>query len=115
MGAIVGRVTDDFVKLRKEVDRILRHLNIDRCGELRAHPAHTLAGRAFALMRLALDHEHICATGLSELISDTRADNAAADDDHVRGFHGKVKIRRKKGKVKKPRSTTARHAVSEPQ
>ncbi len=61
-------------------------------------------------MRLALDHEHISATGLREMISNTRADNAAADDHNVRGFHLKEKVKRKKGKVKtsKPGNTNSK-------
>src|SRR5438552_13698673 len=86
MCAIICRVTYDFIELREEVDRILRHLDVDGRRELRAHATHALARRALALMRLALDHEHVCATRLSEVISDTRADNAAADDDDIRGF-----------------------------
>src|SRR5438876_7482234 len=92
MCAIIRRMTDDFIELRKEVDRILRHLNIDGRRELRAHAAHALTRRALALMRFTLDDEHVRATCLCEVISDTGADNAAADDDDVRGFHeGKSK------------------------
>ena len=86
MRSIVRRVAHHVVELRKEVDRILRHLDIDRRRELRAHTAHALPGRALALMRFALEHKDIGATGLREMISDTRADNAATDDDDVRGF-----------------------------
>ena len=50
-------------------------------------------------MRLALNHQDVRATGLRQVISDTRSDDAAADDDYVCGFH-KVKVKRKKEKVK---------------
>src|SRR5260221_695469 len=103
--AIVSRVSYDFVKAREVVDRVTRHLNIDRRRELRAHAAHALPGRTFALVRLALKHQHITATSLRQVISDTRTDDAAADDDYVRGFH-EVKVKRNREKVKK---TLARH------
>jgi hypothetical protein len=98
--AIIGRVTDNFVELRKEVDRILRHLNVYRRGELCAHAAHTLARRAFALVRFAFEHEHVSATLLREMISDTRSHDAAADDDHVCGFHLEIKSKKEKEKSK---------------
>src|SRR5258708_5204624 len=84
--AIVSRVSYHFIKSREEVDRVARHLNIDRRRELRAHATHAFPGRAFALMRLALKHEHISATRLGQVIGDTRSDNAAADDDYVCGL-----------------------------
>ena len=87
MRPIISRVPDDLVELRKEIDRIFRHLDVDRRGELRAHAAHALTRRAFTLMRLALKHEHVRAALLREMISDTRSDNAAADDDDVCGLH----------------------------
>src|ERR1051326_1436941 len=89
MGAVIRGVTDDFIELRKEVDRVFRHLNIDRRRELRAHAAHALTGRAFALVRFALQHQHVRATLLRQMISDTRSDDAAADDADVCSFgHG---------------------------
>src|SRR5262245_9834994 len=51
-------------------------------------------------MRFALNHEHVRATGLSEMISDTRTNDAAAYDDDVRGFHKKGKSKKEKGKSK---------------
>src|SRR3989442_9878569 len=99
MRSIIRRVAHHVIEPRKEVDRILRHLDIDPRRELRAHTAHALPGRAFALMRLALQHQNIRATGLREVISDARANDAAADDDDVRGFH-KGKSRKEKGKSK---------------
>ena len=86
MRSIVRRVAHHVVELRKEVDRILRHPDIDRRRELRAHAAHALPGRALALMRFAFNHKDIGAASLSEVISDARADDAAPDDDDVRGF-----------------------------
>src|SRR5207253_9726981 len=98
--AIVGRVSYYFVKAREEVDRVARHLNVHGCRELRALAAHTLPGRALSLMRLALDHQHVGAAGLRQMISDTRSDNAATDDDYVCGLH-KAKVKRKREKVKR--------------
>jgi len=112
MRAVISRMPDHFVELRKEVDRILRHLNVDRRRELGAHAAHALARRAFALMRLALKHEHVGAALLSQMISDTRSDNAAADDDDVCGFHAKEKVRRKGGKVKEALTCRPRPSTS---
>ena len=37
-------------------------------------------------MRFAFEHEYVCATLLGQVISDTRSDDAAADDDDVRSF-----------------------------
>ena len=62
MRSIIRRVAHHVVELRKEVDRILRHLDIDRRRELRAHAAHALPGRALALMRLPPDR-CACRTG----------------------------------------------------
>ena len=50
-------------------------------------------------MRFALNHQHIRATCLRQMISDTRANNAAADDDDVRGFH-EGQSKKDKGKSK---------------
>src|SRR5213080_5008779 len=86
MRAIIRGMADNFVELREEVDRVLRHLDVDGRRELRAHAAHALPGRAFALMSLALKHEHVRASRFCEMISDTRSDNAAADDDDVCSF-----------------------------
>src|SRR6266567_2613553 len=108
MCAIIGRMTDDFIELRKEVDRILRHLNVDRRRELRADTAHTLPGRALALMRLALDHQHVRATGLREMISDARANDAAADDDDVCSFSHSKKVSRKGAKIAKKKGEQSR-------
>src|SRR5437588_12437358 len=90
MRAIIRGVTNYFIKLRKEVDRILRHLNIDGSRELRAHTAHAFAGRALALMRFALEQQHVRASRLRKMISDTRSDDAAADDDDVCSFSHSV-------------------------
>src|SRR5437588_10782544 len=92
MRAIVRGVTNDFIKLRKEVDRILRHLNVDGSRELRAHTAHALASRAFTLVRFALNHQHVRAALLRKVISDARSDNAAADDDDVRSLHAEESL-----------------------
>src|SRR2546423_72703 len=85
--AVIRRVPYNLFKLREEVDRILRHLNVYGSRELRPHTAHALAGRTFALMRLALQHKDVRAPLLSKMISDTRSDNATANDDDVRGFN----------------------------
>src|SRR5581483_3003857 len=37
-------------------------------------------------MSLAFEHEHVCAALLGEMISDTRSNYAAANDDDVCGF-----------------------------
>src|SRR2546423_14683660 len=93
MRAIIRWVADNLFKLREEVDRILRHLNVYGSRELRPHSAHALAGRTFALMRFALQHEDVGAPLLSKMISDTRPDNATADDDDVCGFnHGLLAV-----------------------
>ncbi len=86
MRAIVRRVAYDFIKARKEVDRVPRHLYVYRRRKLRAHAAHAFPGRALALVRLALDDQHVGTSGLRQMIGDTRADNAAPDDDDVCGF-----------------------------
>src|SRR5688572_10626900 len=59
-------------------------------------------------MRLALKHENICAAGLREVISDTRSNDAAADDDYVRGFHADAKLERISLKVKSERKLVAK-------
>src|SRR5688572_23078579 len=51
-------------------------------------------------MRFALKHENIRAAGLREMISDTRSDNAATNDDDVRSFHAHAKLERISLKVK---------------
>src|SRR5688572_14469323 len=51
-------------------------------------------------MGFTFDHQHIRAAGLREVISDTRSDNAATDDDDVRGFHADAKLERISLKVK---------------
>ena len=63
-------------------DGVQRHLNVRRGGELRAHSAHALAGRAFALMRFALDDQHVAATCFGQVPGDAGADDAAANDDY---------------------------------
>src|SRR5713101_6474870 len=97
--AIVRRVAYDFIKARKEVDRVPRHLYVYRRRELRAHAAHAFPGRALALMRFALDHQHVSAAGLRQMIGDTRADDAAADNHDVCGFH-ESKSKKEKEKSK---------------
>src|SRR2546421_13095074 len=114
--AIIRRVPDNFIELRKEVDRIFRHLNVDWSRELRTHAAHALAGRPVALMRLALKHQHVGTALLREMISDARSDNAAADDDYVRGFsHGSESFaqRRSDRKSKKARVISSRLCLSD--
>src|SRR4051812_19597362 len=87
--AIVGRMSDHFIKLGKEFNRVARHLNVNRGRELYPHSPHALPGRAPALMRFAFYAQTISTAGLVQMISDARSDDAAADDDHVRGFnHG---------------------------
>src|SRR2546426_10114574 len=108
MRSIIRRVAHHVVELRKEVDRILRHLDVDRRRELRAHTAHALPGRAFALMRFAFNHKHIGATRVREVIIDTRADNAATDDDYVCGFSHSEKVSRKGAKIAKKKGEQSR-------
>src|SRR5437588_10948507 len=102
--AIIRRVPDNFIELRKEVDRIFRHLNVNWSRELDTHAAHALTGRAFALMRLALEHEHVRAALLREVIGDTRSDDAAANDDDVCGFNHEEKVSRKAWKIAKKKA-----------
>src|SRR5436853_7901599 len=52
-------------------------------------------------MRFALNHQDVRAALLRQMISDTRSDNAAADDDDVRGFHATAKVRMWERKVKR--------------
>ena len=59
-------------------------------------------------MRLALDHQHIRATGLRQMISHTRSDNAAADDDDVRRFTHSKKVSRKGAKIAKKKGEQLR-------
>src|SRR5262249_50050586 len=102
MRPIIGRMSDDFVELRKEVDRVLRHLNVHGRRELRAHTAHAFAGSALALVCFTLEHKHVRASLLREMISNTRSHNAAADDDDVCGFnHAHATLERNSRKVKK--------------
>src|ERR1041385_6098387 len=86
MGAVVCRVARHFVETRKEIDRITRHLNVDISSKLRAHPAHAFAGRAFSLVRLTLNDEHVCATLFGQVLGHARAYDATANDYDVCGF-----------------------------
>src|SRR6266566_4172187 len=72
IGALVGHHRDHFDKSEFAImvlERFFqlddsRHLNVYRRRELRAHSAQAFAGRAFALVRLALDDEQVRATRL---------------------------------------------------
>ncbi len=70
-----------------ERNRVQRHLDVGLGGELGAHSAHALAGGTFALVRLALDDEHVAAARLGQMPGDAGAHNPAADDDDVRSLH----------------------------
>src|ERR1041384_1428412 len=85
--AIIGRLPDDLVELREEVDRVARHGEVDGRRELRAHTAHAFARRALPLMRLALDDKYVAATTCGQMISHARPDDAAADDNYVCCVH----------------------------
>jgi hypothetical protein len=67
--AVIRGMSNHLIELRKEVDRVLRHLNIHRRRELRAHAAHAFAGGPFTLVGLTLDHQHI---GRSPVAPDDR-------------------------------------------
>jgi hypothetical protein len=85
--AIIGGMADDLFKAGIEGNRVKRHLNIHGRGKLRAHTAHTLACRTFALGTLAFDHQHVFAACMREMPRDAGANNAAADDDYVCCLH----------------------------
>ena len=84
MRAVIRRVTDNFIELREEIDRILRHLNIDGSRELRAHTAHALAGRALTLVRLPLHHQHVATATVRQVPGNARPDDSPADNDDIR-------------------------------
>src|SRR5882724_8651321 len=81
------RMSQALIELCIERDRVERHLDVDRCRELSADPAHALSCRAFTLMALALEDEDVLRSCGGQVIGDACADDAAADDDHVRCLH----------------------------
>ena len=42
---------------------------------------------AFALVGLALDHQHVAAPGFGQMIGNARPDDSASDNDYIRGLH----------------------------
>ena len=70
--------------MRKKVNRVERHLYVDRRGELRAHSARCFAGRAESLRFLAFYHEHIRASRFRQVIGYARTDNSPADNNYIR-------------------------------
>ena len=85
--AVAAGLAESFVERRIEGNRVQRHLDVRRGGELGAHSAHALAGGAFALVGFALDDEHVAGSGFGEVPGDAGANDASANDDDVCGFH----------------------------
>src|SRR5664279_228231 len=80
-------LAEALVELSIELDGVHRHLDVGCGGELGAHSAHALAGRALALVGLALQDEHIAASAFREMPGDAGADDSTANDHHVCCFH----------------------------
>src|SRR5262249_43248125 len=83
LGTVVGGIANDFLKSCVERNGVERHLYVDGGGELRAHAAHALAGRAFALRALALNDQDIFASRVSEVPGNARTNDTAADNRYV--------------------------------
>ena len=84
---VAGGISHDFVERAEERDRVKRHPDVDGGGELSPHAAHALSGGTFTLVRFALDHQDVAASGLGQVVSDARTDDSTADDDDVRRLH----------------------------
>src|SRR6185437_14572966 len=82
--AVARRMPHGLLEIAKKRNRIQRHANARIRGKLRAHAAHALARRSFALVRFALQDDDIAASRPRELISDAGPDDSASDDDHIR-------------------------------
>ena len=63
-------MAQSLVEAGVKANRVQRHLDVHGSGELGAHATHTLSCGALTLMRLALDHEHVVASCLGEVVSD---------------------------------------------
>ncbi len=85
--AVASRLPQSIVELRVELDGVHRHLDVGRGGKLGPHASHAFAGRALSLMALALKNQHVAAALFSEVPGDAGADDAAANDGDVCGFH----------------------------
>ncbi|MCG3161882.1 MAG: hypothetical protein JMDDDDMK_03097 [Acidobacteria bacterium] len=86
VSAVIRRVAGRFFKTREEVNRIERHLDVDRRSELSAHAAHALAGRTESLLLFAFDDQNVRTARFGQVISDARSDDSAADDYDLRCF-----------------------------
>src|SRR5437868_7343634 len=80
---VSSRVPESLVEGCVKGDRVERHLDVHPGGELGAHAAHAFARRAFALMRLSLEDQHIAAAALGEMVGDAGADDSSPDDDDI--------------------------------
>src|SRR5262249_30796763 len=85
--AVIGGLPRNLFKSREEINRVERHLDVDRRGELSAHSAKALAGRTESLLLFAFDDQNVRAARFGKVICDARSDNPAADDDNIRCFY----------------------------
>src|SRR5437660_12310047 len=96
--AVSGGMAHNLVKFGIEGNRVQRHLDIDRRGELRPDSSHALAGGPFALGTFPLDDQHVLAPGGGEVVSNAGADNPSADDHNVCCLHEEL-LHSKGGKI----------------
>src|SRR5262245_39540157 len=87
MRTVIGGVAGRLFKTREEVNRVERHLDVDRRGELGAHAAHALAGRTESLLLFAFDDQNVRAARFGKVICDARSDDSSPDDDTVCWFY----------------------------
>src|SRR5258708_4436520 len=83
--AVSGRMSHRRFKRVEERNREQRHPDIHIGRKLGAYAAHALSGGSLALMRLALQHNHVAAAAAGQLVRDAGSDDAAAYDDYFRG------------------------------
>src|SRR5207248_3683760 len=83
LGTISRRMSKRLFEGGVEGNRVERHLDVDRCGELGAHSTHALAGGTLALRALTLEHQNVFASGSSEMIRNARSHNSAADNHYL--------------------------------
>src|SRR5437868_7902451 len=85
--AVAGGMPQALLEAGIKRNRVERHLDVHRGGELGAHPAHALARGTLALSAFPLDNQNISAACDGEVVGDARAYDSSADDDHICRLH----------------------------